>query len=51
MLQRNCFAVGLTTIDDCGLDFRAVEMIKELQDKGDLKMRIYAMLSDEKSKF
>ena len=51
MLQRNCFAVGLTTIDDCGLNYTSVEMIKELQDKGDLKMRLYIMLSDEKRNF
>lgn len=49
--EKNCFAVGLTTIDDCGLSFRSVEMIKELQDNGDLKMRLYIMLSDEKSNF
>lgn len=49
--EKNCFAVGLTTIDDCGLSFRSVEMIKELQDKGDLKMRLYIMLSDDKSNF
>jgi predicted amidohydrolase YtcJ len=49
--ERNCFAAGLTTIDDCGLGFRSVEMIKGLQDKGDLKMRLYIMLSDEKSNF
>ncbi|RYZ19731.1 MAG: amidohydrolase [Chitinophagaceae bacterium] len=44
--QANCFAVGLTTIDDCGLDFDAVEFIDSLQRSGDLRMRIYAMLSD-----
>lgn len=49
--QRNCFAMGLTTIDDCGLNYANVEMIKELQDKGDLKMRLYIMLSDEKRNF
>lgn len=49
--EKNCFAVGLTTIDDCGLSSRSVEMIKELQDNGDLKMRLYIMLSDEKSNF
>ena len=49
--ERNCFAVGLTTIDDCGLNFASCRMIKELQDKGELKMRLYVMLSDEKSNF
>ncbi len=46
--QRNCFAMGLTTIDDCGLDYKPVLFIDSLQKTGDLKMRIYAMLSDSK---
>ena len=49
--QKNCFAVGLTTIDDCGLNFEAVEGIKKLQDNGILKMRMYVMLSDDKKNF
>ena len=44
--QQNCFAVGLTTIDDCGLDEDAILYLDSLQKKGELKMRIYAMLSD-----
>lgn len=44
--QQNCFAVGLTTVDDCGLDYSEVEVIDSLQKKGELKMRVYAMLSD-----
>jgi predicted amidohydrolase YtcJ len=46
--QRNCFAVGLTTIDDCGLDKEAILFIDSIQKTGDLKMRIYAMLSDNR---
>ncbi len=49
--EKNCFAVGLTTIDDCGLSYEAVDGIKKLQTNGDLKMRIYAMLSDEKKNY
>ena len=49
--EKNCFAVGLTTIDDCGLSYKAIEGIKSLQEKGDLKMRLYAMLSDEKANY
>ncbi len=49
--EKNCFAMGLTTIDDCGLNFDGVEMIKELQDKKELKMRLYGMLSDAKPNF
>ncbi len=49
--QQNCFAVGLTTIDDCGLGYEAVDGIKKLQANGDLKMRLYVMLSDEKKNY
>jgi predicted amidohydrolase YtcJ len=49
--QRNCFAMGLTTIDDCGLSFEAVERIKVMQANGELKMRLYIMLSDAKANF
>jgi predicted amidohydrolase YtcJ len=44
--QQNCFAVGLTTVDDCGLDFPMINTIAELQHKKALKMRMYVMLSD-----
>lgn len=49
--QQNCFAMGLTTIDDCGLSYTSVEQIQELQAAGDLKMRLYVMLSDEKANY
>jgi hypothetical protein len=44
--QHNCFAVGLTTVDDCGLNYPMVSTIEQLQHKGALKMRMYVMLSD-----
>jgi predicted amidohydrolase YtcJ len=49
--QANCFAVGLTTVDDCGLDYPLVNTIKELQHSGVLKMRMYVMLSDKPENF
>ena len=49
--QRNCFAVGLTTVDDCGLNYDAVLFIDSLQKTNDLKIRVYAMLSDEKKNY
>ncbi len=49
--QQNCFAMGLTTIDDCGLNYEVVEKIKKLQDANELKMRLYVMLSDEKTNY
>jgi len=49
--QQNCFAVGLTSVDDCGLDYETILFIDSLQRAGDLKMRIYAMLSDGKRNY
>lgn len=49
--EQNCFAMGLTTIDDCGLGYSNVEWIKELHTNGDLKMRLYVMLSDAKENY
>ena len=49
--QENCFAVGLTTIDDCGISYRQALFIDTLQKKGLIKMRIYAMLSDSKPNY
>ncbi|RKR85292.1 hypothetical protein BDD43_5556 [Mucilaginibacter gracilis] len=45
--QSNCFAVGLTTVDDCGLDYQLLAPIKQLQNEGILKMRLYVMLADK----
>ncbi len=44
--QENCFAVGLTTVDDCGVSYQSAQLFNEMQKSGQLKMRIYAMLSD-----
>ena len=45
--QQNCFAVGLTTVDDCGLRYSDIELLDTLQQKDGVKMRVYAMLSDK----
>jgi predicted amidohydrolase YtcJ len=44
--QKNCLAMGLTTIDDAGLLKKDVDAIDALHKSGELKMRVYAMLSD-----
>ena len=49
--EANCFAAGLTTIDDCGLDNSAVDLIRQMHDDGQLKMRLYVMLSDNDRNF
>jgi predicted amidohydrolase YtcJ len=46
--QKNCFAQGLTTVTDCGLDIADVNLLDSLQKKGKVKMRVYVMLSDKK---
>ena len=49
--QTNCFAAGLTTIDDCGLPFQAVDFIDKMQKDGKLKMRLYVMLADAEQNY
>lgn len=44
--QQACFEVGLTTVDDCGLEYQKILALDSLQKQGELKIRIYAMLSD-----
>jgi predicted amidohydrolase YtcJ len=48
LAQQNCFAVGLTTVDDAGLDYEDVLLIQKLHNNGTLKMKIYAMLNPTK---
>ncbi len=43
--QKIAFSLGLTTVDDAGLSKEAIEIIDSLQTSGDLKMRMYAMVS------
>lgn len=51
LAQANCFAVGLTSLHDCGLDFKTVELIEAMQKAGELKMRMNIMLSDVKENY
>jgi predicted amidohydrolase YtcJ len=44
--QKNCFAQGLTTVTDCGLDMSDINFIDTLQQEGTINMRLFAMLSD-----
>jgi len=46
--EKYCFNLGLTTVDDAGLDKETIDLIDSLQQSGDLKMRIYAMVSANK---
>lgn len=49
--EQNCFAVGLTTIDDCGLNFADVDLIEDMHRLGTLKMKLYVMLSDGENNY
>jgi hypothetical protein len=40
-----CIDLGLTTVDDAGLSKETIELIDSLQQAGELKIRIYAMVS------
>lgn len=49
--QKNCFADGLTTVTDAGLDLSDILLMDQLQKEGKLKIRIYAMMSPTKENF
>ncbi|MES2702022.1 MAG: amidohydrolase [Bacteroidota bacterium] len=49
--QEKCFAVGLTTVSDCGLMQYEVDMVEALQKENKLLMRLYVMLSDDTANF
>ncbi len=45
--QEDCFAVGLTMVCDAGLDLGTIQLIQRMQEEGVLKMRVYAMVTDD----
>ena len=47
--QDYCFAAGLTGVHDCGISEHTVELVKTAQKNGGLKMKIFALLSDDSS--
>lgn len=49
--QSNCFAAGLTSVTDCGLDKNTILLMQEMQSSGELKMRINAMLNPTEENF
>jgi predicted amidohydrolase YtcJ len=49
--QENCFAAGLTSVHDAGLDYEDLHLIDSLQKAGMLKMRIYGMLQPGRKNF
>ncbi|WP_372931727.1 amidohydrolase [Mariniphaga sediminis] len=49
--QKSCFTAGLTSVTDCGLGKNTILLIKEMQNGGELKMRINAMLNPTEENF
>lgn len=49
--QTNCFAQGLTTVTDAGLDLDDILLIDSLQKQRLLKIRVYAMMSPTEGNF
>ncbi len=49
--QKNCFAVGLTSVTDCGLGKQTILLMDSMQHSGELKMRINAMLNPTEKNF
>ena len=47
--QKICFKNGLTTVDDAGLSKEIILLIDSLHKKKELKIRIYAMISNSKN--
>jgi len=49
--QTNCFAAGLTSVTDCGLDKNTILLMQEMQKRHELKMRVNAMLNPTDENF
>ncbi|MGV3504329.1 MAG: amidohydrolase [Adhaeribacter sp.] len=44
-IQQDCFAAGLTTLDEAGIDQPVIGLLDSMHRAGTLKIRIYAMLN------
>jgi predicted amidohydrolase YtcJ len=47
--EKICLELGLTTINDAGLNRDIIELIDSLQQSGELSIKVYAMISNTKS--
>lgn len=45
--QEICFSYGLTQVHDCGVTEHTAELVDEAQKSGDLKIKLFALLSDD----
>ncbi len=46
--ELDCFKNGLTTVSDAGLPKKIINIINEMHQKNELKIRMYCMISDDK---
>tara|TARA_B100000809_G_C15108654_1_gene519714 strand:- start:465 stop:2096 length:1632 start_codon:yes stop_codon:yes gene_type:complete len=47
--EKICLELGLTTIDEAGADRITIELVDSLQQAGELSLRMYAMITKDKS--
>jgi len=47
--QEECFSLGLTSVQDCGISERILNLVDKSHQSGQLKMKIFAILSDSLS--
>lgn len=45
--QDFCFAAGLTGVHDCGITEHMVDLLQSSETKGELKMKVFALLTDD----
>ncbi len=46
--ELDCFKNGLTTVSDAGLSKKIINIINEMHQENELKIRVYCMVSDDK---
>jgi predicted amidohydrolase YtcJ len=51
LAEKNLFEVGLTTVTDAGLDLEDIQILDSLQNKGVLKIKVYAMANPNQENF
>lgn len=49
--QMDCFALGLTGVQDCGISEHTIDLIEQAQKSGKLKIKIFALLQDDSTTY
>lgn len=45
--ENTCFSYGLTSVQDCGISEHTAELLMKAEQKDELKMKVFALLSDK----